>query len=189
MFVVSGRVKIVSVARSGAEVILNIMQPGQVFGEIALLDGEPRSADAIAATETHLLVLSRRDFLEMLSRNFDVALQMMAVLCNRLRQATLFVEDAVLLDSRTRLLHRLKLMANQYGTVEPDGIGVRVAHGLSQQELGDAVGLTRVSINRVLSDWRDRGLIEAGRGWVVVRNFSALESVVEGGPLRPLDPG
>ncbi len=179
MFVVSGRVKIVSVSPSGSELILNIMNPGQVFGELALIDGKPRSADAIAAAETELLTLSRRDFLDVLSRNLEVSLSMMAILCDRIRQATSFVEDAVLLDGQARLLHRIKAMADQYGSVEPDGVAMRIEHQLSQQELGERVGLTRVSINRMLSAWRDRGLIEDGRGYIVVRDMARLEEAVE----------
>ena len=178
MFVVSGRVKIVAVAPNGAELIHNIMQPGQVFGELALLDGKPRSADAIAATQTELLTLSRRDFLDVLKRNLEVATSMMAILCDRIRQASSFVEDALLLDGQARLLHRIQAMAEQHGFLEPDG-SVRIEHHLSQQELGERVGLTRVSVNRMLGAWRDQGLIEDGRGFIVVRDMARLEAAVE----------
>ncbi len=177
-FVESGRVKIVSVSPAGTEVILNIIESGQVFGEMALLDGNPRSADAIAATETTLISLSRKSFLDVLARNPGIATRMMAILCGRIRQATSFVEDAVLLDAQTRLVHRLKALAGQYGKVEADGLAIRVEHGLSQQELGESVGLTHVSINRLLSQLRDRGLITDGRGFVVIRDMKALEDEV-----------
>lgn len=179
MLVVSGRVKIVSVSPSGGEVILNIIEPGHVFGEMALLDGKPRSADAIALLDSEVVELSRKDFLDVLGRNPDAAVQMMVVLCDRIRQATSFVEDAVLLDSAARLLHRLKALAEQYGRTEADGRSLRVEHGLSQQELGESVGLTRVSINRLLGQWRERGLVEGGRGWLVIRDLAALEAAVE----------
>ena len=178
MLVVSGRVKIVSVSPSGTEVILNIIEPGHVFGEMALLDGKPRSADAIAALDSEVVELSRKDFLDVLGRNPDAAVQMMVVLCDRIRQATSFVEDAVLLDSAARLLHRLKALAEQYGRSGPDG-SIRIEHGLSQQEIGESVGLTRVSINRLLGQWRERGLVEGGRGWLVIRDLAGLEAAVE----------
>ncbi len=179
MFVVSGRVKIVSVAPNGTELILNFMNPGQVFGELALIDGKPRSADAIAATDTELLTLSRRDFLDVLKRNLEVSLSMMEILCDRIRQATSFVED-VQLPGPTRLLHRIQAMVLQHGSPGPRGVGVRIDHGLSQQELGERCGLTRVSINRILSAWRDKGLIEDGRRYIVVLDMARLEEEVEG---------
>lgn len=178
MLVVSGRVKIVSVSPSGAEVILNIIEPGCVFGEMALLDGKPRSADAIVAADSEIVELSRKEFLHVLARNPEAAIEMMVILCGRLRQATSSFEDAVLLDSGTRLLHRLKTLAEQYGRRAADG-SLRIDHGLSQQELGESVGLTRVSINRLLGQWREEGLVDGGRGYLVVRDFAKLEAAVE----------
>ena len=179
MVLVSGRVKITSVGSSGTEIMLNIIDPGQVFGEIALLDGEPRSADAVAEAPTEIITLLRRDFLPILARHPEAALEMMTVLCSRIRQTTAFVEDAVLLDVPTRLLHRLKSLADQYG--RDDEKGVYINHKLSQQGLGDSVGLTRVSINRQLGAWRQAGFIETGKGWIRVLDFEALEDHVYGG--------
>lgn len=177
MLLVSGRVKIVSVSQSGTEVIYNIIEPGEIFGELALLDGKPRSADAIAAVDSEVVELARRDFLEVMARNPDMATAIMVILCGRIRQTTSFVEDAVLLDAGTRLLHRLEALAEQYGRRGPAGL--RIEHGLSQQEIGESVGLTRVSINRLLSQWREAGLIEDGRGFIVIRDPEALAAAVE----------
>jgi CRP-like cAMP-binding protein len=177
MFIASGRVKIVSVSSDGGEVILNFIEPGHVFGEISLLDGKPRSADAVAAVDTDLVTLYRRDLLPILRKNPDVSAKMMEILCERVRQATLFVEDAVLRDAQTRLLNRLKALARQLGS-QRVGAGVCIQHGLSQQDLGDSVGLTRVSINRILHSWRERGLIEDGRGFTIVHDLNELETAV-----------
>lgn len=179
MIVARGRVKIVSTSPTGTEVIHNIIEAGQVFGEMALLDGKPRSADAIAAVDSEIVELSRSDFLDVLRRNPEVAIEMMAILCGRIRQSTSFVEDAVLLDSQTRLLHRLRSLADQYGEAEPDGVGVRIEHRLSQQEIGESVGLTRVSVNRLLSQWSGEGLIDSGRGWIRVHDPALLAEHVE----------
>lgn len=178
MFLVRGRVKIVSVSPSGTEVIYNIIERGQIFGELALLDGKPRSADAMAAADSEIVELARRDFLEVLGRNPGMALAIIRILCSRIRQTTSFIEDAVLLDAETRLLHRLKAMAEQYGRHGPNGV-TRIEHGLSQQEIGESVGLTRVSVNRVLAQWRERGLIEDGRGFIVINDLEALTRAVE----------
>jgi len=184
MLLVSGRVKIVSVSPSGSEVIHNIISPGQVFVEMALLDGKPRAADAVAAVDSEIVELSRKDFLDVLTRNPEVAIEMMAILCGRIRQATSFVEDAVLLDAGTRLFHRLRALADQYGQTDSDGVLLRIDHGLPQQEIGESVGLTRVSINRFLSHWRSLELIEDGGGYVIVRDVEALEVEVEKGQQR-----
>ncbi len=180
MVVVSGRVKITSVGATGNEVLLNMIDPGRVFGEIALLDGEPRSADAVAASPTEIITLLRRDFLPILSNHPDAALRMMGVLTQRIRQSTLFVEDAVFLDAPTRILHRLHALADQYGQTDPKTGVLRIEHGLSQQSLGDSVGLTRVSINRQLATWREQGLIEDGRGWIAILNPDKLDDFVQG---------
>lgn len=178
MIVLAGRVKIVSTAPSGSEVIHNIIEAGQVFGEMALLDGKPRSADAIAAADCEIIELSRDDFLEVLLRNPRSAIRMMAILCGRIRQSTAFVEDAVLLDAETRLFHRFKTLAEQYGKPEADGRGARIDHRLSQQEIGESVGLTRVSVNRLLRRWRVDGLIEDGRGYAIIPDFARLEAAI-----------
>jgi CRP-like cAMP-binding protein len=174
MLVASGRVKIVSASDTGTEVIHNLIEAGQVFGEMALLDGKPRSADAVAAADSEIIELAREDFLDILRRNPEAAIEMMAILCGRIRQATSFVEDAVLLDSRARLLQRVKSLADQFGKVDGDG-AVRIEHRLSQQEIGESVGLTRVSVNRLLSQWRSEGLIKDGRGYLVVPDLDRLE--------------
>jgi CRP/FNR family cyclic AMP-dependent transcriptional regulator len=181
MVVVSGRVKIGSVSHNGTEVLLNIIERGEVFGEMALLDGKPRSADAIAATKTELISLHRSDYLPVLYKNPEAVGQMTSILCDRIRQTSAFVEAAVFLDASARLLHRMKALAEQYGQPEPDRVGIRIQHGLSQQELGESVGLTRVSINRHLAAWRERGLIQDGRGYIVVPDMSKLEVAVRDG--------
>jgi len=178
MFVASGRVKIVSTSASGTEVIHNIIEAGQVFGEMALLDGKSRSADAVAAVDSEIVELSRTDFLEVLRRNPETAIQMMAILCGRIRQSTSIVEDAVLLDSGQRLLHRLKTLAEQYGEADASDASTRIEHRLSQQEIGESVGLTRVSVNRLINQWVSDDLISKGRGYIVVHDFERLEEAV-----------
>jgi CRP-like cAMP-binding protein len=181
LIIASGRVKIVSVSQAGTEVLLNVIERGEVFGEMALLDGKPRSADAVAAKETELISLHRRDYLPILYKSPEALGQMTSILCNRIRQTSAFVEAAVFLDASARLLRRIKALAEQYGRPEPDRMGIRIQHGLSQQELGESVGLTRVSINRHLAAWRERGLIRDGRGYIVVPDMSKLEAEVQDG--------
>ena len=183
--VLSGRVKIVSVSpQTGTEIILNLIDPGHVFGELALLDGQPRCADAIALTRTEVLILGRREFLGTLKQDFSAMQRLMEVLCAKVRETTAFVEGTALLDAGARLLDRLLALADRYGTRTESTHGVRIEHGLSQGQLGESVGLTRVSVNRQLAAWRQRGLIEHGKGYVLVHDARALrEAVMPSGAL------
>lgn len=181
MVITSGRVKIISISHHGTEVLLNIIERGEVFGEMTMLDGKPRSADAVAAIETELISLHRRDFLPILYKSTEAIDNITSLLCKRIRQASAFVEDAVFCNASTRLLRRMRALADQYGQPEPDRVGVRIQHGLSQQELGESVGLTRVSINRHLTTWRERGLIKDGRGYIIIQDMSKLEAAVRDG--------
>ena len=98
MAVLRGRVRISSVSGEGKEVTLNVISPGEIFGEIALLDGQPRSADATAIEETLLLVVERRHFLPFLRQNEDLYLRLLAVLCSRLRRTSMALEEIALFD-------------------------------------------------------------------------------------------
>ena len=109
MAVLRGTAKMTSVSRDGREIVLNIIEPGEIFGEIALLDGGERSADAVAMTDCEILVLNRRDFLPILEKRADICLILLRILCQRLRQTSEQVEDVLFrhLESRVAkaLLH------------------------------------------------------------------------------------
>jgi len=171
--VLEGRIKIVSLSPAGAEVILNVIEPGEVFGEMSLVDGAPRCADAVAATASETVLLDRRDFLPVLDAHPQAARAMMAILCRRIRQTSAFVESAVLMGAPARLFLRIRGMAEQYGVSERTG-AIRIEHGLSQQELGESVGLTRVSVNKHLAEWRREGLIEYRQRVLVIRDLDGL---------------
>ncbi len=173
--VLEGRIKICALAPDGGEVILNVIEPGELFGEMSLLDGEPRCADAIAAARTTAVVIERSDFLDVLAEHPDASRELMAVLCQRIRQTSSFAESAVLLPAAARLFLRIRGLAEQYGMRKPSGTIV-IEHGFSQQDLADSVGLTRVSVNRHLSEWRRAGLISYERRTITIPDFEALAS-------------
>ena len=123
MAVLAGRVRICAYSSDGREVVLNVISPGEVFGEIAMIDGGERTADAFAMEETELLVLGRRDFMPVLARNPDVCIKLLELMCRRLRWTSEQMEDISFLDLRSRLAKRLGYLADHHG--EPSGEGDR----------------------------------------------------------------
>jgi CRP-like cAMP-binding protein len=179
MFLAEGRIKISSTAPSGVHMLFGLIEAGEFFGETSMLDGETRAADAVAATDCMIASIPRADFMEFLGRNPRAAIALGRMICGRLRQLAAYVEDAVLLDSRMRLLNRLKSLAQTYGARLSSSPGIRIEHRLSQEELAETVGLTRVSVNRHLRRWYADGLIDYGRGYVLIYDLDRLEAAVE----------
>lgn len=177
MAVVSGRVRVSSISAEGKEVTLNVISPGEIFGEIALLDGKPRSADATATEDTQLLVVERRHFLPFLRRNDDLYLRLLAVLCERLRRTSLALEELAMFDLPARLARLLLKMAEDYGRPAP--AGVRIDMKLSQRDLSTLVAATRESVNKQLRLWRQDGVVDLDSGYIVVRRVDDLRALVE----------
>jgi CRP-like cAMP-binding protein len=177
--VVSGRVRIGTVTPEGREAALNYVEPGQSFGEMALLDGKPRSADATALEPTELLTLKRRDVLAFLEGHPEVALRIIGVLCQRLRRTTQMVEDAGLRAMAPRIARALLRLAADHG--RRVATGVRIELKLSQRELGAYVGLARENVNRQLSLWREAGLVRTEAGHLVLVDAAALERIATDG--------
>jgi CRP-like cAMP-binding protein len=173
MAVLSGRVKICSRASNGREIVLNIINPGEVFGEVALLDGKARTADAIALSACELLIIDRRDFIPFLQAHPDVTIRLLGVLCERLRRTSEQVQDLLFLDVPSRLAKTLLRLAETHGQTTP--AGRRIDLKFSQRELGSLVGLTRESINKQLRGWQKRGLIRVDEGAITIRDAAALE--------------
>ncbi len=177
MAMVEGRVKISTVSPDGKEVILDFINPGEVFGEIALLDNRERTADAVAMEACQVLVLERRDFLPFLERHPQTCIKLLSVLCGRLRHTNQLIEDSLFLNVESRFAKRLVGFARQYGEPRPDGILIRLK--LSQQEIAALIGVTRESVNRQLSALQERGWVKVSRGAILVTDIEALESVVD----------
>jgi CRP/FNR family transcriptional regulator/CRP/FNR family cyclic AMP-dependent transcriptional regulator len=154
----SGQVRIFLLSESGQEISLNLYGPGQCFGEMALLDGLPRSAGAVTLERTVVHTLHRRDFSQCLERYPCLAQTIIELLCARLRYTTAYAESLAFLDVHGRVATRLLELADRYG--------VEVAHGeaielrLTQADLAGWVAATRESVNKVLSTFRDGQLIQ-----------------------------
>jgi CRP-like cAMP-binding protein len=153
----SGTVKIVLPSAEGDEIIVTIFSKGDYFGEMSLVDEEPRSADAIAMEETELYVLKRSDFLSFLQSNVEAIKSVLSVLSKRLRRTDELLEDTCFLNISARLAKKLTELAEQHGKV--DGKTVYVDLVLTQKELGDTIGATRESINKELKTLREKGLV------------------------------
>jgi len=175
MAVLGGRVRISAYSEDGREIILNMVEPGQLFGEIALLDGKERSADATAMGKTELLILDRRDFLPFLERNPKIAVQLIEVLCGRLRRTSEMVESIAFLDFGARLARLLLQMAENYGKETDAGLLINLR--ISQADLGNLIASTRESVNRQLSAWTQEGVIAMDQGKITLIDQDALETM------------
>jgi len=177
MGVLSGRVRICNYSAEGKEVTLNIVRKGEFFGEIALLDGKTRTAEAVAIEPTDLLVLERRHFLPWLEAHSTVCLRMFGVLCDRLRRTSIQLEDTLFLEVPCRLARCLVRLATAFGVAEKGGTRIDVK--LSQQQLGTLVGITRESTNKHLNEWQRDGLITVSAGSITIRDLEGLRELAD----------
>jgi CRP-like cAMP-binding protein len=172
VIVVSGRVRISLVSEDGREVTLTVLGPGEVLGEMTLLDGGECSADATAQEDCVLLALERTQFLRLLRSNSDLCLHLMSVLCQRLRRSNAALEDMALLDLSTRLGRLLLRLCEDYG-VKCQG-GTRIEVRLSQKDLSSLAGASREKVNKQLRQWEQEGIIGKDNGRLLVVKPHAL---------------
>jgi CRP/FNR family transcriptional regulator, cyclic AMP receptor protein len=157
MAVLRGRVVIKGPSSEGKEAILNIINEGEIFGEIALLDGKERTADVTAMTECELLVVARRSFLPLIERRV-IARELLNVLCERLRRTSEQLEDVLFLDVEARIAKILLRLAEAGGAPQP---GVRVVLGMSQRKTHRTFFLyhhRRAARRSRLPSWRERAM-------------------------------
>ncbi|HEU4758574.1 MAG TPA: Crp/Fnr family transcriptional regulator [Dehalococcoidia bacterium] len=173
----SGQVKLTLTSTDGKEVILALLGPGGFFGELSLLDGEPRSADAVARLDSLLWALQRQHFLEFLDGRPRAARGLLAALSRRLRRTTELVQDAGFLDVPGRLARALLQMSEAAGQAGPDG--VVVSPRLTQAELAEMVGATRESVNKWLGVYERQGLLRRQRGLITVLRPDELRNRVD----------
>jgi CRP-like cAMP-binding protein len=173
MAVLKGRVMISAPSADGRQVVLTVMREGDVFGEIALLDGNERTADATAAADCELLVVPRRSLLALLERRPDLCIDLLIVLCERLRRTNEQVEDLAFLDLEARIAKVLVRLVEENGKSSTGSVGVKI----SQRALGELVGGSRESVNKHLQDWKRSGIIALGKGSIVIRDLDALTAL------------
>lgn len=171
--VASGRLKVTATSSEGNEVVLNLLDAGEVVGELPLLVGGERTATVSALEATELVVLERRDFLRFLREHPDAAVALLAVLGERVVRLSEYVEDTIFLGVAARIAKKLLLLAEQFGEEGDDGVVVTLK--LSQGELANYVGTTRETVNKQIRAWTDEGLVRMDAGSITIRDREALE--------------
>lgn len=185
--IVSGRAKVVHLSEDGREIILDILGQGDFFGEMALLDQEPRSANVTAVGLTELLVLERSVFLDQVKRAPAIAIKMLIELSRRLRRADEKIQDLVLLDVYGRVARTLLRLARLQGKPLEDGF--IITRRPTHQELADMIGASRETVSRVLADLNRRGVVRSnGRMLIIEKGEEMLRRVRlghESGRIKP----
>jgi CRP-like cAMP-binding protein len=167
--VLEGRVRIFAAGGGGSEFTLNLLGPGEVFGEIAMLDGAERTASAAALEASRVLQLRRESVLAAMRRHPELAERIILLLCRRLRWTSEQVEDSAFLPLAARLAKRLLSLTDE-GAVK-----LR----LSQRDLAALVGASREAVNKLLAEWRLQGAIRQRRQELSVLDAAALRRVLE----------
>jgi len=173
--IASGQVRIYSSDEKGHEVFLNILGPGDTFGEIALLDGLPRTASVVTTARSTLVTIPRRQFLAYLEHDPGLSVHLMKLLCSRLRWVSDLVEESAFLAGPARVAKRLSNLMETYGRPLPDG-GTEVV--MSQADLGRFLGVSRQIINQYLRSWCEQGWVELKRGRIIVHDVKALQKLI-----------
>ncbi|NJM07210.1 Crp/Fnr family transcriptional regulator [Candidatus Gracilibacteria bacterium] len=173
--IIDGQVRIYTVSESGQEFSVMIFCSQDFFGELALLDGQLRSASAVAMRPTTTVMLHRDAFQHVIIESPQIAVSVMEALSYRLRHANTYLEHLAVHSAPQRVVRRLLDLADQHGVT--DGEMTRIDLHLTQDDLASLAGTTRETVNRVLAGLRDQGLIRVERARVSVLNLGLLEQL------------
>ena len=165
LVILAGQVRIALPSREGREQVLRVLQPGDVVGEMALLDGGDRTADAVAETNGRLLVIERRDLIEALRTSPELCLAVVATLSERLRRTNALLESMLFQDAAGRLASALLTLTDGQKTRRLD---------ITQGALGERIGAARETVNKRLREWQASGVIALEPGRVTVLDLPAL---------------
>jgi CRP/FNR family cyclic AMP-dependent transcriptional regulator len=178
MLILTGSVKVSNTTPDGREAVLNFLGPGDVNGEITVLDGLDRAAGAVALEPTEVFVIQRRDLMPALLANPDAMMEVIQGLCGKLRITSALIEDG-LNEMPGRTARGLLRLADQHGRNTKDGIVINLR--LSQRDLGGYMGLSRENTSRQLATFRQRGLIAMDGARITIRDRAALEAAADAG--------
>jgi CRP/FNR family transcriptional regulator/CRP/FNR family cyclic AMP-dependent transcriptional regulator len=173
----SGQVRIFVNGLDGSETsVILFGRPGEIFGELAVVDGLPRSATAVALGNTTLYTMSRENFREHTLHYPQLALNFMKVLSSRVRSSTVQMDSLATLDVPQRLARKLLQLAQDYGIAQADGVHIKLQ--LTQTDLASLVGATRESINKALRDFRQQDWLHTQQGKIIILDAEALHTQV-----------
>ena len=172
----AGTVRISVPSVEGKDAVLDVLGKGSILGEIALLDGHPRTADAIAVTDCELFVIERRDFLPLMREEPEIALKIIEILCSKLRRTTQQAEEVMFLDLPSRLAKALLRLVDG----ETAGMQERKVT-ITQKDLGNLIGMSRESTNKQLRIWEDKKWVRLERNAVVILAIDSLAAIAEDG--------
>ncbi len=168
-----GKVKICLISPDGQEIALAVLGASEYFGEFALYDGLPRSADAIAIEKVECYTLQRSDFHNAIMKNPKIAIQVLEGLSKRLRNTDNMVEDLIFLDVYGRVAKKLVELSEMHGRQVENGIYIDVR--LTQQELASMVGASRESVNKVMGYFTDKNYLSTDKHRVTLHRVSELK--------------
>jgi CRP-like cAMP-binding protein len=167
----AGTVKISVPSVDGKDAVFNVLSNGAIFGEIALLDGNPRTADATAITDCELFVIERRDFLPLIREEPEIALKIIGILCSKLRRTTEQAEEIMFLDLPSRLAKALMRLEAETACTGERKISI------TQRELGNFIGMSRESTNKQLRIWQGKKWVRLERNAVVILAANSLAAI------------
>ncbi len=174
MVILNGTVRVSLPGPKGKGVILADLGAGELLGEVALLDGKERSADASALTKCELLVLERRDVVAFLKKRPDLCLKLLELMCARLRKSDQRMADIAFFELSSRLA---KVLLDRAGTTARAGAKPKLS--LSQTELAGMINATRENVNRCLRNWQRQGIVDVSERWITLLKREMLEAMVE----------
>ncbi|MDR6292587.1 MULTISPECIES: Crp/Fnr family transcriptional regulator [Inquilinus] len=180
MIVVAGRVALRLTSPQGREILLAILEPGEIFGEMSLLDGRGRSADAVAFGDCRLLILERRDMVPVLRDSPEACIRLLELLSARLRRTSDQLEGVALLALPSRLARLLLALSETHGTRSGAG-QMLLPLSLSQRDLGQLIGASREKVNLQLGRWVADGLLTREDGALGIRDRDALADIADMG--------
>ncbi len=174
MYVVeSGRIEISILNEAGRKIVLNQIGPGHCLGEISMIDMRKRTASAVALEDSKLLPVSRTTFLKAVQDCPQLSINLMEILCHRLRWVSDSVEEYALHSMELRLARRLLVLNKSFGDQEK-------SIGITQNDLADFTGATRESVNKTLMGWKQHGLVDVSRGRIFLKELAKLELIAHG---------
>jgi len=173
--VASGQLKVSVTSEEGKELGISIFHQGDIFGELALLDGERRSATVTTIGPCELLVLHQNNLRQLIREHQSIGLQLLSILAGRVRATTSLYESSVFIEIPGRLARQLLELGEEHG-VECDE-GVRIDLKLSQFELGTLVNASRESVNKILKNWESKKIVKMQKGKIILVDIPVLEAL------------